>query len=90
MSSSEEQMSPLPDDVTKKIMALGRGEAINRGFLDLFRAIANEANIDGSPAKTMILPMYDRDSGLKPGDWAAEIHFVIRKVESVGQEQTTS
>lgn len=83
-------MSPLPADVEKKTLALGRGEAVNRGFLDIFRAMANEGNIDGSPAKTIILPMYDKDSGLKPGDWAAEIHFVIRKVESVGQEQTTS
>ena len=80
-------MNPLPDDVTKKVMALGRGEAVNRGFLDIYRAMANEANIDGSPAKTMILPMYDKDSGLKPGDWAAELHFVIRKVESVGEPE---
>lgn len=81
---------PLPDDVQKKIMGLGRGEAVNRGFLDIYRAMANEANIDGSPAKTMILPMYDKDSGLKPGDWAAELHFVIRKVEGLGDEEKDS
>ena len=81
---------PLPLDVERKIMALGRGEAVNRGFLDLYRVMANEAVLDGSPAKTMILPMYDKDSGLKPGDWAAELHFVIRKVESVEPEASTT
>lgn len=81
---------PLPADVERKVMALGRGEAVNRGFLDIYKAMANEANIDGSPAKTMILPMYDSASGLKPGDWAAELHFVIRKVESVEPETSTT
>lgn len=81
---------PLPDDVQQKIMGLGRGEAVNRGFLDLFTAMANEGDVDGSPAKTMILPMYDASSGLQPGDWAAELHFVIRKVESVGEPEEST
>lgn len=73
---------PLPDDVQQKIMGLGRGEAVNRGFLDLFTAMANEGDIDGAPSKAMILPMYDASSGLQPGDWAPEIHFVLRRVEA--------
>ncbi|MCI0564662.1 MAG: hypothetical protein MN733_39850 [Nitrososphaera sp.] len=80
---------PLPADVEKKIMNLGKGEAVNRGFLDLYKAMANEANYDGAPSKTIILPMYDSESGLKPGDWACELHFVIRRVDD-GQEQTTT
>ena len=78
----------LPSDCEQKVLALGKGEAVNRGFLDIFRAMANEANIDGSPSKTMILPMYDASSGLQPGDWAPELHFVIRKVESIGEQET--
>ena len=80
---------PLPKDVEDKTLALGQGEAVNRGFLDIFRAMANEGDIDGSPAKTMILPMYDAQSGLQPGDWAAELHLVVRKVESVAQPEET-
>lgn len=71
---------PLLSDTEEKILGLGRGEAINRGFLDIFNALVNEADIDGSPSKTMIMGFYDKDSNLQPGDWAAELHFTIRKV----------
>lgn len=78
---------PLPSSVEQKVLSLGHGEAVNRGFLDIFRALANEANLDKSPMKTMILGMYDAQSNLQPGDWAAELHFVVRKVESVAQQE---
>lgn len=79
---------PLPTDVEQKIMNLGRGEAINRGFLDIFNAMVNESDIDLSPSKTMVLPLYDASSNLQSGDWAAELHFVVRKVGHV-EEKTT-
>lgn len=81
------ETTPLKPDVEDKVMGLGKGEAVNRGFLDVFRAMANEANFDGAPSKTMILPMYDDSSALQPGDWAPEIHLVIRKVEAVGEPE---
>jgi len=80
---------PLQQSVEDRVMQLGHGEAVNRGFLDLYRAMANEANLDGSPAKTMILPLYDAACALQPGDWAPELHFVIRKVESVAEPEET-
>lgn len=75
----------LPVDVENKIMNLGKGQAVNRGFLDIYKALVNESDMDGAPAKTLVFPFYDRNSKLKPGDWAAELHFVIRKVESVDE-----
>jgi len=80
---------PLPSSVEDRVMNLGKGEAVNRGFLDIFRALVTEADFDHSPIKTMILGMYDKDCNLQPGDWAAELHFVIRKVESVAQPEET-
>lgn len=55
-------------------------------LLDMFEAMADEAALDGSPAKTLVLPLYDAQSGLQPGDLAAELHFVIRKVDHVIEE----
>lgn len=77
---------PLKAAVVDKVLGLGQSESIKQGFLDLYRAMANEANIDGAPAKTVVLPLYDASCALEPGDWAPEIHLVIRKVESVEQE----
>jgi len=71
----------------EKIMGLGNNESIRRSFVDLFRAVTNNAIVLGVPNATEVLLLYDEDSNLQPGDWAAEIHLVVRQVESVdGQE----
>jgi hypothetical protein len=78
----------LHPDVEKKILGLGSGEAVNRGFLDLFKAVVNDCIQQNLPNGTCIMPFYDEDSGLEPGDWAAEIHFVVRQVESVNDSSS--
>lgn len=70
----------------EKILALGSGQQINRGFLDLFKAVVNDAEAQGLPSGTLVIPYYDENSNLQPDDWAAELHFVVRKVESVNEE----
>lgn len=81
-------MQSLKQSVVDKVLGLGSNESVNRGFLDLFNAMVNESNIDGAPAKTVIIPMYDASCALEADDWAPEIHLVIRKVESVEKEKT--
>ena len=65
-------------DCEKKI--LGIADRPQQGFLDMFRAIEREAALKDLPASTFVFPMYDENSGLQPGEYAAEIHFVVRKV----------
>lgn len=65
-------------DCQKKV--LGLADRPQQGFLDLFNSIAREAELKQLPASTMVFPMFDENSNLVAGDWAAEIHFVVRKV----------
>ncbi len=69
----------IAEDCKKKV--LGIADRPQQGFLDLFVAISREAAAEGLPARTLVFPMYDENSGLRPGEYAAEIHFVVRKVE---------
>jgi hypothetical protein len=52
-----------------------------QGFVDMFEAVANDAQAQNLPSGTLAVPMYDENSGLKKGDWACELHFVVRKVD---------
>ena len=70
----------LHSDCVKKILALGEGEAINRGFLDLFKAVVNDSIATNLPNGTLVVPFYDENTDFKPGDWAAELNFVVRKI----------
>ncbi len=65
------------------IWGLGDNSSIRQAFIELFDAISDDAMIRELPAVTHILPCYDENSGLQPGDWAPEIHLVLRKVEDV-------
>lgn len=56
------------------------GDTIRQGFFDLFNAMANEARIKNSPAQTMIIPMARPGAIIAPGEYMAELHFVVRKV----------
>lgn len=76
----------LHPDCEKKILSLGEGESVRRGMLDIFKATVNDVVIQGLPNGTCVVPFYNEESGLKPGDWAAELHFVVRQVESVNED----
>ena len=71
-----------------RIMKLGNNESIKKGFVDLFRAVSNEAVLKKVPSATFVQLLYDEDSNLQPGDWAAELHFVVRQVESVNDQES--
>lgn len=63
------------------IMRLGDNDEIRKGFIELFEAFSNEPMNQELPAVTYILPCYDESCELQPGDWAPQIHLVLRKVE---------
>lgn len=62
-------------------MAFGDNDSIRRGLLDLANAAANDAEAQELPSGTVVIPFYDETCSLSPGDWAAEIHVVTRKVQ---------
>lgn len=76
----------IPDACKQIIMKFGDNESIRRGLIDLFNAASNEAQTKGLPASTLVIPFYDNN--LKPGDWAPELHIVVRKVVD-HEEQST-
>jgi hypothetical protein len=49
-------------------------------LVTLFNRIATEAEKQGLPSATVASLYYDEDCNLQPGDWAAELHLVVRKV----------
>lgn len=69
----------LNEDSVQKILNIGRGEPVNRWFLDFFRTITNEAIIKDAPSATWVVPMYDELTNPAPGEYLAELHFVVRK-----------
>jgi hypothetical protein len=62
-------------------MAFGGNDSIRRGLLDLANAASNDAETQGLPSGTVVIPFYDETCSLSPGDWAAEIHIISRKLE---------
>ncbi len=73
----------IPNECANKIMSFGGDKEIRLSFLSMFNHMAEEGDKGNVPASTMILQLYDNDSNLQPGDWAPEIHFVLRKVDRV-------
>lgn len=71
----------LADGCVRKIENLGNKESIRRGFRSLFEAITQEALAHHLPASTMVMLLYDEEDQLQSGEYAAELHFVVRKVE---------
>ena len=53
----------------------------------LFNKLADEAEKNGLPAATVVTVFYDENCSLKEGDFAAELHLVVRKVTD-DQEDT--
>jgi hypothetical protein len=76
----------LHPECERQVMALGGNDSIKRGLLDIFKATVQDTIIQGLPNGTCVIPFYDKDSDLKPGDWAAELHCVVRQVESVNED----
>lgn len=71
----------IPEQCKDKIRAMSQQDNIREGFVELFTAVSNDADICNLPAGTLVIPMYDEDDNLQPGDWAPELHFVVRRVE---------
>ena len=69
-------MKPLTQPVVDKIMRL---KVSNQAYLELFAAIAADAEMRNLPSATCIATIYE-EGDLSPGDWAPELHFVVRKV----------
>lgn len=70
------------------IMGLGNDKEVRQGFVELFEAFSEDPAVQELPATTYVLPCYDENSGLQPGDFAPEIHLVLRKVTDDNQERT--
>ena len=69
-------MSALNKAVTAKVMGL---KVSNQAYLELFEAIAADAEIRSVPSATLIVPIFELGD-LSPGEWAPELHFVCRRV----------
>lgn len=79
-------MSILNEATKAKLLAL---KVNPQAYLELFEAIAADAEISDIPSATCIVPIYD-EGDLSPGDWAPELHFVIRRVAEPEPEQETN
>ena len=66
----------LTEAIKAKIMGL---KVNNQAYLELFEAIAADAAMRDVPSATCIVPVYEYGD-LSPGDWAPELHFVVRQV----------
>lgn len=71
----------IHQDCVDRVMKLGEAESIRRGFVDMFHAMSNDAEMQGVPNATLSMVFYDEQCSLKPGDWAAELHLLVRKVK---------
>jgi len=70
----------LNKDSADKILTMSPSDTVNRGFFDLFNATVNEAALMNLPSGTLVVPMYDEKTNPLPGEYVAELHFVVRKV----------
>ncbi len=70
----------IHEDCIKMIRSFGNNDSIRQAFVDLFNAVASDAESQGLPSGTLVVPFYDDNCSLVPGDWAAELHLVARKV----------
>ena len=62
-------------------------EITAEGVLELFQAVATEAKSMDLPSGTLVTTFYDQESKLVPGEYAAEIHFVVRRVDTDEQQE---
>ncbi len=79
-------MSLLNEAVKAKVLAL---KVSPQAYLELFEAIAADAAIRSVPSATLIVPIFE-DGDLSPGEWAPELHFVMRQVAEPEPEQESN
>lgn len=77
----------IRDECKQFIMNLGQDQEVRRGFIELFEAFSNEPGAHELPAITYVLPCYDENTEFQPGDWAPEIHLVLRKIADEYHEE---
>lgn len=70
----------MNSDCAKKIQALDKEFAAG-ALLGLFTATINDAEEQKLPSATLAIPLFDENSGLQSGDWAPELHIVVRRIE---------
>lgn len=74
-------MIPLP--CANRILEMGGEGPVRQAFLNLFNAMSDSSDLDNLPSATLVIPFYDEACNLQPGDWAPEIHLLVRKVDHV-------
>lgn len=67
----------ISEKVKAKILGL---KLTNESLLSLFEEIAADVEIRDIPAATLVVACFE-DGDLEPGDFAPELHFVIRRTE---------
>lgn len=77
------KLQKLNDAVKAKILGV---KVNNEAYLELFEAIMADAQIRELPAATCVVCLYD-EGDLQPGEFAPELHFVVRKVAEPEPEQ---
>jgi len=79
----------IHQDCVDRIMAFGDNESIRQGLVDLANACSNDAEQRGLPSATFVISFYDADCSIEPGDWAAELHIVTRKVSDESADSSS-
>lgn len=74
----------------ERIMKMGDDATIRRGLVDMFNAASKDAQEKDLPSATLVVPYYDDQCNLQPGDWAAELHLVVRKVVSPDEAEAAA
>lgn len=68
----------INEKVKAKILGL---KLTNEHLLSLFEEIAADVKIREIPAATLVVACFEYGD-LEPGDFAPELHFVVRKVDN--------
>lgn len=70
----------LKQQVADNIRGLSKAPDIGASFLEMFETLCADCKQNDLPSSAVIATMYTEDSKLEPGDFAPEIHFVVRRV----------
>jgi hypothetical protein len=73
----------IHSDCTNRIM---QTQLNSQNIVGLFNKLSAEAEENGLPAATVVAAFYDEHCTLEVGDWAAELHLVVRKVSENDRE----
>jgi hypothetical protein len=73
----------IHSDCTDRIL---QTQLTSPNIVGLFNKLSDEAEANGLPAATIVTVFYDQHCALTVGDWAAELHLVVRKVTDDDRE----